>query len=325
MAFAEPDPPRLLEVRGVTKSYGTKVALAGVDLDVSAGEVVGLLGPNGAGKTTLVSIVAGLRRPDGGSVRVNGIDVVADPRRARRVVGLAPQDTGVYPSLTCAQNLRLFARLAGIGRRAAAAAIDEVAAAIGLEELLTRRAGELSGGERRRLHTAIALVHRPRLVLLDEATVGADVQTRSQLLTIVRRLADEGSAVVYSTHYLGEIEQLDASVVIMDRGRVIARGDVASLVAAHAASIVELTFASPPPPFAALSHVTDVEIDGSVVRLRTTEPGLATGALLKDLGARAADLRSVQVIQPSLESVFVELTGRHYHAADVVAEAADVA
>src|ERR1700730_5545475 len=221
----------MLEVRGLRKSYHHTVALAGVDLDVAAGEIVGLLGPNGAGKTTLVSIVAGLRHPDAGAVHIGGVDALAHPRAARRLLGVAPQDTGVYPTLSCRDNLRFFAELAGLRRRALQAAIDSVAEALGLTELLDRRAQSLSGGERRRLHTAIALVHRPRLVLLDEPTTGADVRTRTQLLGLVAELAAAGSAVLYSTHYLTEIEQLDATVVLIDHGRGIARGSVAELVA----------------------------------------------------------------------------------------------
>ena len=314
--------PPILEVRNLRKSYGGAVALAGVDLDVAAGEIVGLLGPNGAGKTTLVSIVAGLRRPDAGSVNVGGVDVLEDPRRARQMLGVAPQETGVYPTLTCAQNLRLFAELAGLRGREVLIAIDSVAGALGLSGLLGRRAQHLSGGERRRLHTALALVHRPQLVLLDEPTTGADVQSRAQLLQLIGELAAEGSAVVYSTHYLTEIEQLQASVVILDHGQAIARGSVAELVDAHAPSIVELTFERPPSCLPDISDRAHVEIEGSVVRIRTREPGAVAAALLQGLGARAGDLRSLEIAQPSLETVFLQLTGRRYRAD---AEVSDVA
>jgi ABC-2 type transport system ATP-binding protein len=201
----------MLEIQGLRKSYGTRLALAGVDLDIGAGEIVGLLGPNGAGKTTLVSILAGLIQPDAGGVLIGSIDAIAHPHQARRLLGLAPQETGIYPTLTCRDNLKFFAELAGLRRRQLESAVDTVAAALQLTELLERRAQYLSGGERRRLHTAIALVNRPPLVLLDEPTTGADVQTRAQLLQLVGELAAEGSAILYSTHYLTEIEQLGAT------------------------------------------------------------------------------------------------------------------
>ena len=241
MAGRDAAPPAL-EVKGLVKSYGGRRVLDGIELQVAPGEVVGLLGPNGAGKTTLLSIVAGLVRPDAGQVFVGGVDALADPHEARKRLGVAPQDTGVYPTLTCRQNLRFFAELAGLHRARRRDAIDRVAVALGLTELLDRRAAALSGGERRRLHSAIALVSRPRLVLLDEPTTGADVQTRARLLDLVRDLAAEGSSVVYSTHYLAEIEQLEASVLIVDRGTVVVRGRVADLVAAHGAALVEILF-----------------------------------------------------------------------------------
>ncbi len=314
----------LLEVRGLRKSYGTRTALAGIDLDVAAGEIVGLLGPNGAGKTTLVSILAGLRQADAGRVTIGGIDALAHPHRARRLLGLAPQETGIYPTLTCRENLRFFAELTGLRRRELRRAVDSVAEALQLTDLLDRRAQQLSGGERRRLHTALALVHRPPLVLLDEPTTGADVRTRARLLQLVEELASAGSAVVYSTHYLTEIEQLGASVVILDQGRTIARGSVAKLVAAHAANVVELTFNGPVPPIPTSAHGAHMDVDGSVLRVHTREPGAVTAAILEDLGARASELRSLEVVQPSLEAVFLELTGRRYQP-DAIDEASDVA
>ena len=308
--------PALL-VEGLHKSYGKTVALAGVDLRVEAGTVLGLLGPNGAGKTSLVSIVAGLRRPDAGRVEVCGIDAVRSPREARPLLGIAPQDTGVYVTLRVRDNLRYFAGLAGLRRAEAAARIDEVAAALGLESLLDRRASQLSGGERRRLHTAIALLHRPRLLLLDEPTTGADVQTRTQILELVRGLAHAGSAIVYSTHYLPEIEALRAQVAFIDRGRLVAQGSLAELVDRHGASALELTFAGAVPPAA---RIAGSVVDGSSVRIPTPDPAARAAQLLPALGADAGSLLSIEVVRPSLESVYLAVTGRRY-----AAEPAEVA
>jgi ABC-2 type transport system ATP-binding protein len=316
------NPDRILEVRDLRKSYGDTLALAGVDLDVARGEIVGLLGPNGAGKTTLVSIVAGLRRPDHGTVHVAGVDAVAHPHRARAFFGLAPQETGVYPSLTARENLRFFGELAGLRRRKLDDAIASVAEALALTELLDRRAQYLSGGERRRLHTAIALVHRPQLVMLDEPTTGADVQTRTQLLELVAELAATGSAVVYSTHYLPEVEQLDASIVIMERGRAIARGGVQDLVSAHATSVVELTFDGPAPNLASTVPAERVECDGAVLRVHTRAPDATTTAVLEAIGGHVHRLRGLEVARPSLESVFLGLTGRTYERQEAPARVA---
>jgi len=303
-----PGPPALL-VAGLRKSYGATVALDGVDLRVEPGTVLRLLGPNGAGKTSLVSIVAGLRRPDAGRVEVCGIDVARAPREVRARLGIAPQETGVYLPLRVRDNLRFFAGLAGLRRAEAAARIDEVAGALGLESLLDRRASQLSGGERRRVHTAIALLHRPELVLLDEPTTGADVRTRTQILDLVRDLARAGSAVVYSTHYLQEIETLGADVAFLDRGRVVARGTLAELVERHGTSALELTFAGAVPPAARLAGSV---IDGSSVRIPTPDPAARAAQLLPALGADAGALRSIEILRPSLESVYLAVTGRRY-------------
>jgi ABC-2 type transport system ATP-binding protein len=298
----------MLEVHGLSKAYGSRHALEAVDLEVPAGEITALLGRNGAGKTTLVSIVAGLRSADSGRVVIGGIDAVAEPRRARAHLGLAPQDTGVYPTLSCRENLWFFAGLAGLGRRDARAAIDQLAGSLGLTELLDRRAKELSGGERRRLHTAIALVGHPALVLLDEPTVGADIQTRAQLLRVVRDLAREGAAVVYSTHYFPEVAELEASVAILERGRVLARGSINDVIAKHSVGTVELVFAGPAPDLAGLAPSGAVTISGPRVRIATNDPETVTAAVLAGLDSRAASLRGLTVTQPSLESAFLQLT-----------------
>jgi len=214
---------KTLTVEDLRKSFGSTTALAGVDLEVAAGEVVALIGQNGAGKTTLISIVAALLRPDSGRVRIDGIDPGAQPRRARRRLGLAPQETGLYPVLSARENLRFLGSLAGLGKAELEQRVEEVAAAFALTSLLDRQAQILSGGQRKRLHVAMALMHRPSLLLLDEPTAGVDVEARVQLLATVRGLAAEGSAVLYSTHYLAEVGDLDASVAVLDGGRIVAR------------------------------------------------------------------------------------------------------
>jgi ABC-2 type transport system ATP-binding protein len=306
-----------LSVTGLRKSYGATLALDGVDLVVEAGMILGLLGPNGAGKTSLVSIVAGLRRPDAGTVHVGGVDAVRHPQRAQRLIGFAPQETGVYLPLTVRDNLRFFAGLAGLRGRDLRDRIDTVAAALGLDELFGRRGTELSGGERRRLHTAIALVHRPQLVLLDEPTTGADVRTRTEILRLVRSLAEDGSAVVYSTHYLYEIEELGAYVTFIDRGRVVARGGLDELVRRHGSSALQLSFHGPIP---AAARVDGAVVDGSSVRIPADDPARTAAQVLSRLGPESAELRAIEVIRPSLETVFLSVTGRRYdeHAATPV-------
>lgn len=311
----------MLSVEGLHKSYGPVPALAGVDLQVAPGEVVGLLGPNGAGKTTLVSIVAGLRRADAGSVKIGDIDALAHPQRARGLLGLAPQDLGIYPIITVRENLALFGELVGLSGSDLEAGIERAADAVHIDGLLERKAGSLSGGQKRRLHTAIALLNRPPLLLLDEATTGADVSTRADLLDTVRDLAAQGSAILYSTHYLQEVEALDASVVIVEEGRVIASGQVRDLIGKHGVSAVELTFHGNPP---AIESKLPGQRDGETVRFTTDDPAATLATVLATLGSEAGRLRQVEIIEPSLESVYLTLTGRRYRGdADVEAAEGD--
>lgn len=296
----------MLEVTGLRKSYGQLRALKGVDLRVEAGEIVGLLGPNGAGKTSLVSIVAGLRRADAGTVRVGGLDALRHPEAVRPLLGLAPQELGIYPNLTVAENLAFFADLAGLRRGAVRAAVDETAAAVGLAERLPTRAGTLSGGQKRRLHSAMALIGRPPLLLLDEPTAGADVETRAQLLDIVFQRARDGAAVVYSTHYLPEIETLGAGVAILAGGRILASGSVAELVARHAHPQLRLTFQGTPPPQLKRWLGAEATVVGHSAHISTPDPERLAAAALDKAAAR---LTGLEIIRPSLESVYLAVVG----------------
>ena len=283
-----------LAVSGLEKSYRNVRALDGVDLRIEPGEMVGLLGPNGAGKTTLVSIICGLRRADAGSVAVCGVDALRHPQKAREHIGLAPQELGIYPVDKVKQTLRFFGELGGLSGARLTEQVEKVAGSLRLTDLMDRKAGELSGGQKRRLHTAIALLTDPPLVLLDEATTGADVETRSALLELVSDLAQQGSAVLYSTHYLSEVEDLKARIVILDRGRVIADGSIADLMSTNGGSYVELEFAD------------------SMRRIPVEDPARELVGILNSLGPDSASLQGVELIRPSLETVFLQLTGRRY-------------
>ncbi len=218
-------PAAVLTAEGLVKRYGSRNALDGFSLNVAPGEIVGLVGHNGAGKTTFVEVVSGLVRPDAGRVRVGGVDALRESRRARRLIGVAPQEQSLYVSATVRDNLRLFGALAGLRREALRRAIGEVAGELRLTEVLDQRVGLLSGGQRRRAQAAAALVARPPLLLLDEPTAGADPETRAALLAAVRARAADGAAVLYTTHYLPELEDLGATLAVARNGRVIARGD----------------------------------------------------------------------------------------------------
>jgi ABC-2 type transport system ATP-binding protein len=295
----------VLSVREVHKSYGDIQALCGTSFDVAAGSIVSLLGRNGAGKSTLLSIVAGLVKADSGSVSVDGVDVLANPRLANGLVGIAPQHTGIYPPLSVRENLEFFGELSGltaVDRRSRATAVADQ---LGLAPLLNRKAMKLSGGEARRLHTGCALMHRPKVLMLDEPTVGADVTTRAQLIQAVRELAREGAAIVYTTHYLPEVDALDASIVIIDGGRVLTTGTREELILAHQSSGLELrTFVSLPSEL--IESLRVVELGQRWYRI--PEEILLHQAVAQLTEAKI-DVESIRAVKPDLESVFLAVTG----------------
>jgi ABC-2 type transport system ATP-binding protein len=300
----------ILYAHDVRKSYGDLSVLKGVSLEVQPGEIVGLLGSNGAGKTTFVSIVSGLRTADAGAVMINGVDAIARPREARAHVGIAPQDLGIYPTLTVRRNLEFFGELAGLRGSELGSRVEEIGEALSLVPKFSAQASTLSGGQQRRLHTGMAMMHKPPLLILDEPTVGADIRTRQEILDVVKKMSHEGHAVCYSTHYLPEIEELGASVAILDGGVVVARGSLAQLIREHTSQAVQLEFAGPAPALEVRGG--EVTRDGAKLLIQTDNPTEMAAAVLGHLGANVARLRKVEIIQPGLDSVYLALTQRRY-------------
>ncbi|MGA2887009.1 MAG: ABC transporter ATP-binding protein [Terracidiphilus sp.] len=305
----------MLSIKGLKKSYNNHEVLKGVDLTVAPGEIVGLIGVNGAGKSTLTSIVAGLRSADEGCVTICGVDALKDPHASHTHLGLVAQEIGLYPILTGWQNLDFFGRLVALRSQSRKRRIEEVADSLGLTDFLHNPVETLSGGQRRRLHTAVAMLHRPSVLLLDEPTVGADIQSRQKLLDEVRRFAAEGSAVVYATHYFPEVETLGASVAILHEGRIVARGDSYSIINLHAAPSVELAFEGEiPTNLSEFAKIGDQGNDEGQILSRVVipvrHPGRDLAGIITNLGIEASRLRSVEFHQPSLETAFLRITGR---------------
>ncbi|MCW2606164.1 MAG: transporter ATP-binding protein, partial [Frankiales bacterium] len=223
-----------LALRGVRKAFGDLHAVDGLDLELPAGSCLGLLGPNGAGKSTTMKLLTGQALADTGEIEVLGLRVPEHSKAVRARTGLCPQQDNLDEELTVRENLEIFARLYAVPRRERPAAVDRALGIATLSDRGRAKVGELSGGMRRRLLIARALVHRPELVLLDEPTVGLDPQVRSDLWSLVARLRDEGVSVLMSTHYIEEAERLADTVAVMAAGRVVARGVPADLVAEHA-------------------------------------------------------------------------------------------
>ena len=297
--MSQPHSPAL-EAQGIYKSYGTHKVLRGVDLRVEPGQILGLLGRNGAGKSTLITILCGLKRADAGGVRICGKNPAA--HNIGQLLGYAPQDLGIYPDLSVAQNLTAFGELHGLG---------EVMDLLGLSEKRDQRASHLSGGQQRRLHAGMAIMHKPRLIFMDEPTVGADVEARSQILSAVRQLAEEGAAVVYTSHYLAEFEELGSDIAILSEGRIVARGSLEDIISAHGSAEVTLTFDRTVPPLEGWSA------DGNVLRHSGDEadPGSRIGEVLASPALAGARLVDVKIDQPSLHNAYLHIIEESDHVA----------
>lgn len=292
--------PLAIRLRGLVKRYGQITAVDGLDLDVPEGTCVGLLGPNGAGKSTTMKALTAQANPDAGEIQVLGYEVPKDSKQARALCGVVPQLDNLDVELTARQNLAVFARLYRLPRGERRAAVERALEIANLAGRADTPVDELSGGMRRRLLIARALVHRPRLLLLDEPTVGLDPQVRQELWALIDALRSEGTSILMSTHYIEEAERLADTVAIMANGRVVVRGRPAELVREHAGRET-LEVYGPPPRLAEVR--AGAEAEGFRVR--------RTGTAVAILGAEAANGRLPEGVPraASLEDVFVLLTG----------------
>jgi ABC-2 type transport system ATP-binding protein len=311
-------PPSLVRIESLCKSYrgASNPALLDVSLEIAAGSCFGLLGPNGAGKTTLISVLSGVIRADSGRVRLCGsadqwIDCRPGSTEAAKFIGLVPQDFAFYPTLTIRENLACFGAMHGLRgsalRRGLAAGI-----AVGrLEAFCDQRADTLSGGLQRRLNLAIGLVHAPRLLVLDEPTVGVDAQSRLFVLEELVRLKAAGTTILYTSHYLDEVQQICDALAIIDRGRVITQGALADLLK-H--DLVTLRLAHPPPPellkaLTAIPSVHGLRQAGASLALISSDPPAtmsAALALARDSGSVIAE---AAIGRRTLDELFFQLTG----------------
>jgi ABC-2 type transport system ATP-binding protein len=313
----------ILVLRGVGKDFGARTAVHAIDLEVARGEILGLLGPNGAGKTTTISIACGIVTPTRGSVEVGGVVIASgeappairsvtrgarDPLAAKRKLGLVPQDLAIYDELSARRNLAFFGSLYGLRGGELADRIAWALGVVGLTDRADDAAKQYSGGMKRRLNLAAGLLHKPDVLVLDEPTVGVDPQSRNHIFETVRALQRDGMTVVYTSHYMEEVEALCDRVAIVDAGRIVAIGTVAELIAAHAGKGIALELAGDVEraAAAAAAHAT-VERDGDALRVVPTARLAPVIAAIEDAGATIARIESREA---NLETAFLALTGK---------------
>jgi linearmycin/streptolysin S transport system ATP-binding protein len=298
----------VLTVHDARKRFGEVVALDGATLALREGELLALLGPNGAGKTTLIRAIAGRARLDGGDIRVFGKSL--DARRTPPELGIVPQELAVYPLLTARENLEAFGRLQGLSRQRLAGQVKWALDVTGLADRANESVARFSGGMKRRLNIACGVLHQPRVVLLDEPTVGVDPQSRERIYDMLSALTRAGVSLLLTTHHLEEAEARCTRTVIIDHGRVIAAGTLPELVARTVGRhrVVTLRTDAPvdaPPP--GLEILAD---DPRLLRARVSNVARELPLLLDAVGAQGREVEDVEVRGPSLQSVFIHLTGR---------------
>jgi ABC-2 type transport system ATP-binding protein len=305
----------LLAVSNLSKLYGARRAVDGVCFEVQSGQTVGLIGPNGAGKSTTVSMICGLLRPDAGSVTLNGVTIGAGASDVKRQIGLVPQDLALYEDLPADENLRLFAALYGIKGAAMRARCAQVLALVNLSDRARDKPSTFSGGMKRRLNIAAALMHDPQLLILDEPTVGVDPQSRNAIFDTLERLKAMGRSLIYTSHYMEEVERLADHIVIIDHGKVLADESPAALyrrLPSQAALRIELAAAAPAALLAALGAlpgVTGVRGEGSVldIELAASTDAMPVMAWLHGQAIRPLHFATART---KLEDIFLNLTGR---------------
>jgi ABC-2 type transport system ATP-binding protein len=305
----------VLECRGLRRRFGEIQAVDGVSFHIGPGETYGLLGPNGAGKTTAISMIAGLLGRDEGDVIVSGQPMTTRSTGLRASIGYVPQDLAIYPDLSGRENLVFFARLYGMSNSEAKSRANEVLGTIGLSDRGGDQTKKYSGGMKRRLNIGIGLLHQPKLLILDEPTVGVDPQSRNAILESIEALSNAGMAVLYTTHYMEEAERLCDRIGIIDHGKLIAEGTRRELVSLVGERDQVTLSASGDIPKAlsalrTLTWIHSADASGEGIDLVVEDARAHLPAILQEAAVAGAAIKTVEVTEPNLEAVFLHLTGR---------------
>ena len=309
--------PSILEVKNLVKKYGDFTAVKGVSFEIQQGEIFSLLGPNGAGKTTTISMLSTLYDPTGGDAIIGGHSVKKDPMAVRQIIGVVPQDLALYEDLTARENLEFWGQMYGLGGKELSGRIDEVLEQIGLVEKAKDRVRTYSGGMKRRVNIGVGLLHKPRLLFMDEPTVGIDPQSRRAILDTVKDLNRLGMTVLYTTHYMEEAAELSNRVGIIDHGELIAIGSQQELtrqVGQTETLILHIAENDDPEALATsltgLEGVIQAQASDHEISVITPDAEDVLAAVVGKANERGIKIRSIDIREPNLEAVFLHLTGR---------------
>ncbi|WP_449600892.1 ABC transporter ATP-binding protein [Paenibacillus sp. Marseille-Q9583] len=305
----------ILELNGIVKRYQNKAAVNQVSLTVKEGEIFGLLGPNGAGKTTLISTICGLSEPEEGEILLFGKTMKSAGTEIKKQIGVVPQDIAVIQGLTAYENVTFFGKLYGLKGKLLKERVEEALNFTGLWDRRKDKPGKYSGGMQRRLNIACAIVHQPKLIIMDEPTVGVDPQSRNHILESICELNRRGSTIIYTSHYMEEIEEICSSIAIMDEGRLIACGTSEELkeqIANEEKTFIEVAATSQmyADSLKNIEGVTDCLVDENRITVVSTKGSNNLTRMIERLTSAHAEIITIGVERPSLESVFLTLTGR---------------
>ena len=308
---------KILEVNSISKSYNKKAAVEQVSFNINSGEAFGLLGPNGAGKSTIIHMIAGILSPDIGDIHIGGNSIKKQRKKAQKLIGVVPQELALYPTMSAESNLRFFGKLYGLTGNRLTNKVEESLNLVGLYERRKEPVERYSGGMKRRINIAVALLHEPKLLIMDEPTVGIDPQSRSHILETVKKLQlEKGVSVLYTSHYMEEVETICDRVGIIDHGKLIAEGTISELRDRYGdQSQLKISLKDYKKAEENLDLLNDrlnisIEVIDNGFVIMTKNPDETLPKVMDAFNNLKCEIRSIHILEPNLETIFLSLTGR---------------